>query len=162
MIRPNGVGLARQEHMRVRLFLTATLLFGSAGPLAGQPVPMVYIADADDCPVRLESARLETGSASGLRIKYLVHNPQRKVATHLVLTAATVDRDDRVTSVRIQTVDEPIQGRTRSEQFVVFPKLVPIAGERLVVGVQAVRWERGGEWRGVVRLASAAAVSVSR
>jgi hypothetical protein len=157
-----GVRLALRHVMRVRLFLTLVLLLGSAGVLRGRVGTPVVIAEAEGCPVRLESAQLEPGSATGLRIKYVVHNPQGKKAARLILAAATVDRNQQVTAVRLASVDDMLEARSRSEHFVTFRKLAPIEGERLVVGIQAVGWSSGSEWSGVVRLAAADIVSASR
>jgi hypothetical protein len=148
--------------MRVRLFLTLVLLFGAAGVLTGRVRTPVVIAEAEGCPARLESAQLEPGSATGLRIRYVVHNPQGKKAVRLILAAATVDRNQQVTAVRLASADDVIEARSRSEHFVTFQKLVPVEGERLVVGIQAVGWSGGTEWSGVVRLASADTVTASR
>jgi hypothetical protein len=112
--------------------------------------------------VRLESAQFEPGSAAGLRIKYVVHNPHGKTVARLIVTAATVDRNERVTAVRLASVDDVVEPRSRSEHFVTFQKLVPTAGERIVVGVQAVSWSGGSEWSGVVRLVAADTLSASR
>jgi hypothetical protein len=154
-----GAVLAPVDIVRIRFFLTVVMLLGSAGVLTGWVDVPIVIAEAEGCPVRLESAELERGSATGLRIKYVVHNPQQKTAARLLVTAATVDRSQNVTDVRLAAVDAAIGPRSRSENFVTFPKLVPVAGERLVVGVQAVGWRGGDEWRGVVRLAAAAAAT---
>ena len=148
--------------MRARLFCTIVLLFGSAGILTGGAGAPVVIAEAEGCPVRLESAALEPGNATGLRIKYVVHNPQGKTAARLIVAAATVDRNQRVTAVRFVSVDDLIEPRSRSVRFVTFQKLVPIEGERLVVGIQAVGWSGGSEWTGVVRLAAANTIAASR
>jgi hypothetical protein len=153
-LRP-GVRLALRHIMRVRLLLTLIVLLGSARVLTSSGEIPIAIAEAESCPVRLETARLEPGSANGLRIKYVIHNPQGKTAERLIVTAATVDRNQQVTAVRIASIDEAIEPRSRTERFVTFPKLVPVADERLVVGVQAVGWSGGSEWRGVVRLAGA-------
>jgi hypothetical protein len=158
----SGVRLALRDIMRVRLFLTMVLLLVSAGMLTGSVENPIVIAEAEGCPVRLESAQLEPGSAAGLRIKYVVHNPQGKAAARLIVTAATVDRNQRVTAVRFASVNDVIEPRTRSEHFVIFQRLVPAAGERIVVGVQAVGWSGGHEWQGVVRLAAANSVTASR
>lgn len=134
-------------------------MLGQAEPLGVVPLSVV---DTDNCPVRIQSATIEPGSSTGLRVRYVVVNLQRKGIDRLIVTAATVDGDERVTAVQIQTVQQSIDPRGRSEQFVVFPRLVPVAGERVVVGVQAVGWSTGKEWRGVVRLAPNGAVSVAR
>lgn len=142
------------------------VLFVSSGAAAlGQakaPVTLVSIVDTEDCPVRIQSAEIDPGSSSGLRVRYVVTNLQRKGIDRLIVTAATVNREQRVTTVRIQTVEEPIDARGRSEHFVVFPRLVPAAGERVVFGVQAVGWSGGKEWRGVVRLATSASTNAAR
>jgi hypothetical protein len=138
------------------------LLLGSAGVLRGQAENPLVIAQADGCPVRLESAQLEPGSAAGLRIKYVVHNPQGKPAARLIVTAATIDRNQRVTAVRFASVEDTVEPRSRSEHFVTFQKFAPSANERVVVGVQAVSWTGGNEWRGVVRLVASDTVVASR
>jgi hypothetical protein len=148
--------------MRVRLFLTMVLLLGSAGVLKGRVESPIVIAEAEGCPVRLESAQVEPGNAAGLRIKYVVHNPHGKPAARLIVTAATVDRNQQVTAVRFASVDDIVEARSRSEHFVIFQKLVPAADERIVVGVQAVSWTGGNEWRGVVRLVASDTVVASR
>jgi hypothetical protein len=138
------------------------LLLGSAGVLRGRVEAPIVIAEADGCPVRLESAQLEPGSAAGLRIKYVVHNPQGKPAARLVVTAATIDRNQQVTSVRFASVEDVVEPRSRSEHFVTFQKFAPSADERVVVGVQAVSWTGGNEWRGVVRLVPTNTLTASR
>jgi hypothetical protein len=112
------------------------------------------IVVADLSPVRIESAAVEAGSSTGLRVRYVVTNLRKQQIERLVLTAATVNAAQQVTSTRMQTVEDRIDGRGRKEQFVVFPRLVPAPGERVVFGVQAVGWSTGPEWRGVLRLAS--------
>lgn len=139
--------------------LAFALIVGPASSLPAQPaprVPQLSIVEADKCPVRIQAAAIEPGSAAGLRVRYSVFNPQGQKVSRLVITAATIGRDERVTAVRVQAVEEPIEPRGRSEQFVVFAKLTPAAGERVVFGVQAVGWSDGREWRGVVRLVSGA------
>jgi hypothetical protein len=148
--------------MRVRLFLTLVLLLGSAGVLRGRVGTPVVIAEAEGCPMRMESAQLEPGSATGLRIRYVVQNPQGKKAARLVVAGATIDRNQQVTAVRFMSVDDVIDPRSRSEHFVTFQKLVPIEGERVVVGIQAVGWSNGSEWSGALRLAAADTVRGSR
>jgi hypothetical protein len=148
--------------MRVRLFLTTVLLLGSAGVVRGRVESPVVIAEAEGCPVRLESAQVEPGSAAGLRIKYVVHNPQGKPAARLIVTAATVDRNQQVTAVRFASVGDVVEARSRSEHFVTFQKFAPSANERVVVGVQAVSWTGGNEWRGVIRLVASDTVVASR
>jgi len=141
------------------------LIAGMASPLPAQPAPrtpQLSIVEAEKCPVRVQAAALEPGSATGLRVRYTVSNTQGTKVVHLVVTAATVSSDERVTAVRVQTVDASIEPRGRSEQYVVFPKLTPSVGERVVFGVQAVGWSDGREWRGVVRLASGAEPKVPR
>jgi hypothetical protein len=148
--------------MRVRLFLTMVLLLGSAGVVRGRVESPIVIAAAEGCPVRLESAQVEPGNAAGLRIKYVVHNPQRKPAARLIVTAATVDRNQRVTAVRFASVYDVLEPRSRSEHFVTFQRFAPSANEHVVVGVQAVSWTGGHEWRGVVRLVASDTVVASR
>jgi hypothetical protein len=151
--------------VRCTLFGVAILLasFGAA-PL-GQTAPPkapLSVVDTDDCPVRIHAAEIDSGSSAGLRVRYIVANLERKTIERLILTAATVNRDEQVTSIRIQTVEKTIAAQGRSEHFVVFPRLVPGAGERVVFGVQAVAWTGGREWRGVVRLASASFANAAR
>lgn len=149
-------------HMRANLFWTLVLLLSAAGVTAGQSIDVVSIAAAEGCPVRVESAQLERGSASGIRVRFVVHNPQKRAVQKLVVTAATLDRDGRVTAVRMQTTEEIIDARARREQLVVFDNLHPGPGERVVFGVQAVSLGGHKEWTGAVRLASAATLTAAR
>jgi hypothetical protein len=80
--------------------------FGAA-PL-GQTAPPkapLSVVDTDDCPVRIHAAEIDSGSSAGLRVRYIVANLERKTIERLILTAATVNRDEQVTSIRIQTVE---------------------------------------------------------
>jgi hypothetical protein len=112
--------------------------------------------------VRIQSATIEAGSSTGLRLRYLVINAKQQNIDHLIVTAAAVDGEERVTAVQVQTIEESIAGGGRKEQFVVFPGLLPASGERVVFGVLAVGWSSGQEWRGVVRLAPGPPTSATR
>jgi TolB-like protein len=116
--------------------------------------PQLSIVHADNSPVRIESAQIEAGSATGLRVRYLVSNLRQQQIDRLIVTAAIVNAAQEVTSTRLQAIEDRIDGRGQKEQFVVFPRLVPASGERVVFGVQAVGWSGGREWRGVLRLVS--------
>jgi hypothetical protein len=124
----------------------------SGGPTGNGP--HLSISQPDTSPVRIQSATIEPGSSSGLRLRYVVANLKQQNIEHLIVTAATVDGEQRVTSVQVQTIEERIGGGGRKEQFVVFPGLLPASGEHVVFGVLAVGWSGGQEWRGVVRLAA--------
>lgn len=130
------------------------LLLSWARATAGQTANLVSIAASEGCPVRIESAQLEAGSAVGTRVRFIVYNPQRRAVQRLIVTAATVDGDQRVTGIRVQSIEEPIAARGKSEQIALFTNLFPAKGERVVFGVQAVGWGGEREWRGVVRLAT--------
>jgi hypothetical protein len=158
-------GLLALRHVP-SIFLGSAILIATLGaaPLGqtGTPKTLLSVVDTDDCPVRIQSAEIDPGTSAGLRVRYIVNNLHRKTIERVILTAATVNRDEQVTSIRIQTVEEPIDPQGRSEHFVVFTRLVPVAGERVVFGVQAVAWTGGREWRGVVRLASAGFAKAAR
>jgi len=128
----------------------------ASGPSGVQARNDAYlsIAQDDTCPALIEAATIEPGGSTGLRVRYIVANLRHQKIDHLILTAAAVDGEQRVTAVQVQTIEEPIAGEGRKEQFVVFPGLLPASGERVVFGVLAVGWSGGREWRGVVRLAA--------
>ena len=132
--------------------LTAALLAAD-----GQAAAQLSVVHADNTPVRVESASIEAGSATGLRIRFVVTNLRKQQIDRMIVTAATVNAEQEVTSTRLQPIEDRIDGRGRKEQFVVFPGLTPAAGERVVFGVQAVGWSAGPEWRGVLRLVPGAA-----
>jgi hypothetical protein len=142
----------------VSLLVTLAVLAGLSVPAARSdedpPAVRLDIVHADNTPVRIESASIEPGSSTGLRVRYVVTNLRRQPIDRLILTAATVNAEQQVTATRMQAVEDRIDSRGRKEQFVVFARLVPAPGERVVVGVQAVGWSTGPEWRGVLRLAS--------
>jgi hypothetical protein len=127
--------------------LAASVLAGAEPPAA-----QLSIVEADNAPVRVQSAVIEAGSSTGLRVRFVVTNSRQQQIERLIVVAATVNAAQEVTSTRLQAIEDPIEGRGRKEQFVVFPGLVPAAGERVVFGVQAVGWSAGSEWRGVLRL----------
>lgn len=135
-------------------FIVASGASGLSAPSSGQPPVALSISQPDRCPARIQSATIEAGSSTGLRLHYVVINTKQQNIEHLIVTAATVDGDERVTAVRVQTIEQRIDGRGRKEQFAVFPGLLPAPGERVVFGVLAVGWSSGQEWRGVVRLAA--------
>jgi hypothetical protein len=132
-------------------FLLGLLIAAVAGT-AEPPVAELSIVQADNAPVRVESAAIEAGSATGLRVRFVVTNLRQQQIDRLIVMAATVNAEQEVTATRIQTIEDRIDARGRKEQFVVFPRLTPAAGERVVFGVQAVGWSGGSEWRGVLRL----------
>jgi hypothetical protein len=136
---------------------TAVLVWGAAPMVptsADTPVAPISVVHAENSPVRVESAALESGSSTGLRVRYVVTNLRRQPIDRLIVTAATVNAAEEVTGTRMQAIEDRIDGRGRKEQFVVFARLVPAPGERVVFGVQAVGWSTGPEWRGVLHLAA--------
>jgi hypothetical protein len=137
--------------------LVASVLAG-AEPSAAQ----LSIVEADNAPVRVQSAVIDAGSSTGLRVRFVVTNSRQQQIDRLIVVAATVNAAQQVTSTRMQVIEDRIEGRGRKEQFVVFPGLVPAAGERVVFGVQAVGWRAGSEWRGVLRLVPRAASATAR
>ena len=140
----------------------ALVVASAAAGVPAQNAAHLSISQADTCPVRIQSATIEPGSATGLRLRYVVANLRQQDIEHLILTAAAVDGEQRVTAVQLQTIEEPIAGGGRKEQFVVFPGLLPASGERVVFGVLAVGWSSGQEWRGVVRLAQGSPARAAR
>jgi hypothetical protein len=128
--------------------LLAVSVLAAAEPLT----PQLSIVHADNAPVRVQSAAIEGGSSTGLRVRFVVINSKPQQIDRLIVMAATVNAAQEVTSTRMQPIEDRIEGRGRKEQFVVFPGLTPAAGERVVFGVQAVGWSAGREWRGVLRL----------
>jgi hypothetical protein len=148
--------------VRAKAFWTAVLLLSLARATAGQGDGLVSVVASEGCPVRIESAQLEPGSAAGTRVRFTVHNPQRRAVHRLIVTAATVDGDHHVTAIRLQSIEELIAARGKAEQIALFPNLFPARGERVVFGVQAVGWGGDREWRGVVRLASFATLNAAR
>jgi hypothetical protein len=154
--------LLRLADVRAKTFWTIVLLLSWARATPGQTATPVAIAVSEGCPVRIESVHLEASSAAGTRVRFVVHNPQRRTIQRLIVTAATVDSDHRVTAIRVQLIEEPIAGRGKSEQIALFTNLFPEKGERVVFGVQAVGWDGDREWRGIVRLASATTLNAAK
>lgn len=150
---PPGATIAGVSGVISELTVGIALVFASEVPARNGA--HLTISQADASPVRIESATIEPGGSTGLRLRYVVANLKQQNIEHLILTAAAVDGGERVTAVQVQTIEEPIAGGGRKEQFVVFPGLLPASGERVVFGVLAVGWSGGQEWRGVVRLAAA-------
>jgi hypothetical protein len=156
-----GLSLASTRGVRSRLFWVIVLLVSSGAATLGQST-IVSIVATENCPIRIESAEVDPGATTGLRVRYVVANPQRTAVERIIVTAATVNREQRVTAIRIQSVEGTIEPRGRREQYVVFPQLAPTVHERVVFGVQAVGWSGGKEWRGVLHLASSASMNAAR
>jgi hypothetical protein len=162
LVDRGGLAIAQLSPVRAKAFWTAVLLLSWARATAGQTAGLVTIAASEGCPVRVESAQLEEGSAAGTRVRFVVHNPQRRAVQRLIVTAATIDRDQRVTAIRVQAIEGPIAARGRSEQIALFNNLYPATGERVVFGVQAVGWGGDREWRGVLRLTSLTTLNAAK
>jgi hypothetical protein len=128
-------------------------VFVSASVLAAThettPVP---VADKS-CPLTLHSARIIDAGDAALRIGYTIHNPQKKGAEVVVVAAAAVDANGKVRALQTRPVQQPVTRQSTSEYVAEFERIELAAGERLVVGIQGIVWDKRRVWQGALPLA---------
>ncbi len=137
--------------------LAAALVFGV--PAGGQTWSFVALLRDESCPVRVVDARRQTNPAGlDLVITGTIANPTRRAVRALIVTAALVDAEGRVTHLHMKPVELAVPPRSDAPFRVTFEGFAPTRDERVAFGVQAVQWSRTDEWRGTLKLVAAPAV----
>lgn len=133
----------------------AAFLFSIATVYAGQE-PRAWkvslVADSG-CPLVVQRARAEQ-TPTGIAVYFTLRNDEDQHARQIVVTAATQDWLGGVIEVRMVPVEERILKHSSGEYRAMFDDLDIGDAERVLFGIQAVRWAgRREEWRATLKLA---------
>ncbi|HEX6974778.1 MAG TPA: hypothetical protein VF147_10270 [Vicinamibacterales bacterium] len=118
---------------------------------ASEPV-LVPVADKT-CPLTLHAARIVRANEDGLQIAYKILNPHRKTAESVIVAAAAVNETGRVRVLQTRPLVRPLTPRSTEEYVAEFAQIDLAPGERLVVGIQGVVWDKRRVWYGALPLA---------
>jgi len=151
------------RHRRMLLAAAiAVCLLGFGARVSGQTPANVNLVQDDTCPLSLSQVQVEPRLRSlDLTISGTIANPGRRPARGVVFTAALVDETGRVRNLHLQALNLAVDGGEKRTFRVVFERFAAAGLDRIVFGIQAVRWSRTEEWRGALKVVSAPAVLAS-
>jgi hypothetical protein len=130
--------------------------------VGAQEVQFVSLIQDETCPLALEFVRQEPRLRSpDLVITGTISNPTRRNAQGIVLTAALVDASGRVVNLQLDPVPGSVGPGVKQSFRATFEHFAPTRGERIFLGIQAIRWSRTDEWRGTIKVVTAPAVLAS-
>lgn len=137
---------------------TASLISLSPATLSAGSTSITIVA-GEDCPLSISDARVER-TPTGVIVVYTLQNDDDQHVRQLVLTAATVDWLGRVIGIRMSPLNERVPKHSSGEYRAAFDDLSLGDANRLLFGIQAVRWSgRRPEWRTALKLNAAAVVA---
>ncbi|MBI2220247.1 MAG: hypothetical protein HYU53_03465 [Acidobacteria bacterium] len=154
----------RNTLRRVFACAAAAFLFSIATVYAAPATSVSKISLVTDsgCPLVIQTARAEETPA-GIVVVFTLRNDDNDHATQIVVTAATLDWLGGVIDVGMALVDERIPKHSSGEYRATFARLDLGDADRVVFGIQAVRWDgRREEWRAALKLAGPFAIAAAR
>lgn len=154
-----GVRSSAGRRMAVGLAIFLLML---GARLGGQELRFVMTIQDDTCPLQLTDLRTEPRLRGlDLVIAGTIANPTRRNVQSLVVTAALIDAADRVVGLQTQPLPVAIGPGGKRPFRIVFDEFAPTPGEHVAFGIQAIRWSKTEEWRGVLKLVTAPAALAS-
>jgi len=148
---------------RHRTMVAVAVFLLTLGTRVGaQQVQFISLIQDETCPLALESVRQEPRLRSpDLVIAGTIANPTRRNAQGIVVTAALVDATGRVVNLHMEPVPGSVGPGGKQTFRATFENFAPTRGERIVFGIQAIRWSRTDEWRGAIKIVTSPAVLAS-